>query len=127
MRSLLLLSLLVLLFACSKSRKIVKRIEGTWKVEKMLMNDGSYTYPNEIHVFAKEAYGGKTYASWTKYPSDYSDTVQGSYLVYKSGDLMVLRNDEAVPVQADTCTIDDMDKDMLIIRNNLGVMYFYKQ
>jgi hypothetical protein len=127
MRSLLLFSLLVILFACSKNRKVVNRIEGTWKLEDILLNDGSHTYPDEIHVFAKEEYGGKTYASWTKYASDYSDTVKGSYLVYKSGTLMVLRKDELNPVQADTCTIDDMDKNMLIIRSNLGVMYFYKQ
>jgi hypothetical protein len=127
MRPVLLFSLVLLLLSCSKNRKVVNRIEGTWKLEDMMLNDGSHIYPNELHTFAKVAAGGKSYAGWTKYSSDYADTLKGSYLVFKKGDKMILRNDEATPAIADTCTIDDMDKGMLIIRNNLGVMYFYKQ
>jgi len=126
MRSVLVFSVVVLLLSCSKNHKVVNRIEGTWKLEDYMLNDGSHVYPDDIYVFAKGNYGGKEYAKWTKYSADYSDTVEGSYFVYKSGTQMILRNDEASPVQADTCTIDDMDKGMLIVRGPLGVMYLYK-
>ena len=111
--------------ACSKNRRIIKRIEGTWKLEQFLHNDGSYTYPVETHIFAKGEHGGKSYAAWTKYTV--TDTVNGTYNVTKKGDQLIFRNDNVMPVQADTFTIDDMDKESLIIRNSGGILFFKKQ
>jgi hypothetical protein len=127
MRLLLVFSMILILLSCSKNRKVVNRIEGTWRLTDLMLNDGSHIYPGEIHVFEKGAYGGKEYARWTRYTADYSDTTAGSYFVVKKGNEVILRNDESAPVQADTCRIDDMDKNMLIIRSNLGVMYLYKE
>lgn len=126
MRWLLVFSMVLALLSCSRNRKVVNRIEGTWRLTDMLLNDGSHIYPNDIYVFEKGIYGGKGYARWIRYTSDYSDTLNGSYFVVKKGNELILRNDETTPVQADTCRIDDMDKNMLIIRSSLGVMYLYK-
>lgn len=127
MRLVLVFSMILVLLSCSKNKKVVNRIEGTWRLKDLMLNDGSHVYPNDIFVFEKGIYGGKEYASWTRYAADYSDTLKGSYFVVKKGNELILRNDEATPVQADTCRIDDMDKNMLIIRSNLGVMYLYKE
>jgi hypothetical protein len=124
MRYFLALSAILILCTCTKNKRIIQDIEGTWKLEDVLLNDGQHTYPNEIHIFAKGKPGGDSYATWTKYASD---TVVGKYFVTKKGNYVVLRNESVTPVHADTCTVDDFDKKMLIIRSNLGVMYFYKQ
>jgi hypothetical protein len=127
MRFILFAAIVLLLFSCRENKRIVKRIEGTWLLKDILLNDGQHLYPNDIYVFGKGESDGVTYSGWTKYPADYSDTISGKYLVMKKGDYIILRNESVIPVQADTCTIDDMDSEMLIFRSNLGVHYLYKQ
>jgi hypothetical protein len=127
MRFAILLTLLLVAAGCSKNAKVIKRIEGTWKLTEMLMNDGQRTYPNTIFTFEKGEKGGDSYAAFTRYAADYSDTVKGTYLVDKKATKVVLRYDEMVPVQTYECTLDDMDAGMLIIRSVDGVMYLYKQ
>lgn len=82
---------------------------------KFLQNDGSEIYPVKTLVFADG--DAKNYNAWTLYTS--TDTIDGSYKVYSKGVKIVLKND----LQTDSCTIDDHDKEMLIIRNPQGVMF----
>lgn len=125
MRTVLFLASLFLLFSCRENKRIVKRIEGTWQLQDILLNDGQHLYPNETYVFGKGEADGKTYSDWTKYTAN--DTLPGKYLVTKKGDYIILRDESVMPATADTCTIDDMDNGMLIFRSNLGVHYLYKQ
>lgn len=118
---------LLLLSACSKNAKAIRRVNGSWKLTEILHNDGQRSYPNEIHRFEQGEKGGDTYATWTHYPSDYSDTLTGAYLINKKATLMVLRKDYLNPVEYDSCTIDDVGKDMLVIRAPIGVLFFCKQ
>lgn len=119
---------LVTAFAgCTKNAKIIRRIDGTWQLTEILLNDGQQVYPNDIYVFAQGEKGGDSYATWIRYSSNYADTTYGSYLVNKKGDRLILRQDNTNPVIADTCTIDDMDAKMLIVRSVEGVMYLYKK
>lgn len=127
MRFLCYLSLILLLTACSKNKRITKNIEGRWRLTQILLNDGQYSYPNEIHEFAEGEAGGKTFATWTKYPSDFSDTIVGSYKIDKKGQHITFRDDESNPVTEEFATIDDFDKEMLIVRRVDGVFYFYKE
>ncbi|MES2558077.1 MAG: hypothetical protein V4604_18110 [Bacteroidota bacterium] len=127
MRFLLYLSFILLLTACSKNKRIIKHIEGRWKLTQILLNDGLYSYPNEIHEFAQGESGGKTFATWTKYSSDFSDTIVGSYKIDKKGQHITFRDDEASPVTEEFATIDDFDKTMLIVRRVDGVYFFYKE
>lgn len=116
--------IVLLIGGCTKNARIIKRIEGTWKLEQFLHNDGSYTYPDETHIFAKGEKGGDGYAGWTKQTP--TDTVEGTYNIDKKGLQIIFRNDNVSPVQADTFTIDDMDKEMLIVRNAGGILFFKK-
>lgn len=127
MRFFFYLSFLLLLTACSKNKRIIKHIEGRWRLEQILLNDGQYSYPNEIHEFAQGEAGGESYATWTKYSSDFSDTIIGSYKINKKGDRISFRDDEASPVTEEEATIDDFDKTMLIVRRVDGVFFFYKE
>lgn len=127
MRILFYLSFVLLLTACSKNRRITKHIEGRWKLTQILLNDGQYSYPNEIHEFAKGEVGGKTFSTWTRYSADFSDTIVGSYKIDKKGGNITFRDDEASPVTEEFATIDDFDKTMLIVRRVDGVFFFYKE
>lgn len=127
MRFLFYLSFVLLLTACSKNRRITKHIEGRWKLTQILLNDGQYSYPNEIHEFAKSEVGGKTFATWTRYSADFSDTIVGSYKIDKKGGNITFRDDESSPVTEEFATIDDFDKTMLIVRRVDGVFFFYKE
>jgi len=121
------LALSLLFLSCSKNKRATRLVDGTWKLEEILLNDGQQSYPNDIYVFAKGKSGGEEYASWTKYSADYTDTMKGSYLITKKGDQIILRNESVFPVQADTTTLDDIGKDILVIRAPIGVLYLYKQ
>jgi hypothetical protein len=127
MRILFYLSFVLLLTACSKNKRITKHIEGRWKLTQILLNDGQYSYPNEIHEFAQSEAGGKTFATWTRYSADFSDTIVGSYKIDKKGGNITFRDDEASPVTEEFATIDDFDKTMLIVRRVDGVFFFYKE
>lgn len=127
MRFFFYLSLVVLLTACSKNKRIVKHIEGRWRLTEILLNDGQHSYPNEIHEFSQGESGGKTFATWTKYSADFSDTIVGSYKIDKKGQHITFRDDESSPVTEEFATIDDFDKNMLIVRRVDGVFYFYKE
>lgn len=127
MRYLALLSLVFLILSCSKNKRATRLVDGTWKLEEILLNDGQQSYPNDIYVFAESKSGGEEYASWTKYSADYSDTMNGSYLITKKGDQIILRNESVFPVKSDTNTLDDIGKDIIVIRAQIGVMYLYKR
>lgn len=127
MRLIAVLVLVTVFAGCTKNARIIRRIEGTWELTEMLLNDGQRTYPNELYVFEQGEKGGDSYATWTRYSANYADTTYGSYLVNKKGDRLILRHDNTVPLVADTCTIDDMDSKMLIVRSVDGVMYLYKK
>lgn len=106
---------LFLLASCNKNQQVIKKIEGSWTLTKFLLNDGSEIFPVETFVFAEG--DADNYNEWLVYTP--TDTLVGSYKVYEKGMKCVLKND----VQTDSCSIEDRDKEMLIIRNPQGVMF----
>lgn len=105
---------------------MTKHLEGRWLLTDVLLNDGSHAYPNEIYEFAKGEPGGDSYAVWKKYSSDFSDTITGTYRVSKNGGNLYFRYD-VQPAEEEDATVDDFDKNTLIIRMDNGVHYFEKQ
>ena len=75
--------LALLLFACSKNKRIINTLAGKWQFYDVLHYDGSHSYPNETLVFEKGEADGKSFLPLTVYSSD---TINGSYLVSKKGD-----------------------------------------
>lgn len=125
MRSVLFVICVLLVASCSKGKRLTKTVEGRWLLTDILDNDGSHTYPNEINEFAKVESDGESYAVWTQYSSDFSDTITGVYRVSKSGKNMYFRTDSQVVDEEGF--VDDFDKNMLIVRRPDGVYYYEKQ
>ena len=44
--------------ACSKSKRMVNKLAGTWQFYDILHYDGSHSYPNETYIFEN---GGREY------------------------------------------------------------------
>lgn len=99
----------------------MNKMEGTWKLTKVLLNDGQEVYPDETFVFGSG--DSRNYNEWTKYTSGFADTIRGSYLVYEKGLKVILRYDNTSPLYADSSSVEDMDKHQLIIRNPSGVLF----
>lgn len=125
MRSVLFVVCVLLVASCSKNKRLTKTIEGRWLLTEILDNDGSKTYPNVIHEFAKAESGEDSYAVWTQYTADFSDTVTGVYRISKSGENMYFRTD--TQVNEEEGVVDDFDKNTLIVRRESGVYYYTKQ
>lgn len=117
--------LLFIVVSCSKNKKLTKDVEGRWLLTEILKNDGSQSYPNEIHEFAKSEAGGDSYAVWIQYSNDFSDTITGVYRISKSGENMYFRTD--AEVEDEEGVVDDFDKNTLIVRRKMGVYYYTKQ
>lgn len=117
--------LVFVVVSCSKNKKLVKDVEGRWLLTEILNNDGSQTYPNEIHEFAKSESGGDSYAVWIQYRNDFADTITGVYRISKSGENMYFRTD--TQIEDEEAVVDDFDKKVLIVRRELGVYYYKKQ
>lgn len=124
MRFFLVIAMLISITSCIKKQRIVNRLEGTWKHEKLLIQDGTYIPLNTYFKFSGGKADGKTFLPLTV-TSDTAIT-DGSYLVSKKGDVLYLKFDNTKP-DIDTCFIEDMDKKMLIYRNFDGINFVYKQ
>ena len=115
MRCLVAAFFVLLLAGCNKNQRIIRKIEGTWTMTKFLQNDGSEIYPVKTFYFGEG--DADNYNDWTVYTP--TDTLTGSYKVYQKGAKIVLKS----ALQTDSCTIEDHDKEMLIIRQPSGVIF----
>jgi hypothetical protein len=113
--------MLLLLFACSKSKRMVNKLAGTWQCYDVLHYDGSHSYPNETYIFEKGDADGKSFLPLTVYSSD---TINGSYLVTKKGDYVHFQKNNQNKI--DTCSVEDLGKTLFVVRNVVDVWYFKK-
>lgn len=124
MRLFTLLLAVLALGACSKRQRVEKRLEGNWIYTELLKTDGSHVYYSDTYNFGSGDADGKTYLPMTVFSAD---TTHGSYLISKKGNELLLIYDNVFPTNADTCSVEDMDAKMMVIRGPKGVMYFTKQ
>ena len=113
--------LVLLLFACSKNKRIINRLAGKWQFYDILHYDGSHSYPNETLIFEKGDADGKSFLPLTVYSGD---TINGSYLVSKKGDYVYFQKNNQNKI--DTCSVEDFGKTLLVVRNVGDVWYFKK-
>lgn len=119
--------LIVFFSSCNKNKKIVKRLEGTWTLTEKLLNDGQRIYPGGTFVFEAGKTDGKTFSNYANYNANYTDTVNGEYLVADKGSFLILVDESQPSPHTDSCIIEDMDKESLVIRMNSGVLFLKKE
>ncbi len=98
-------------------------MEGKWTFKERLNNDGTHDYFNDTYQFGGGEADGSNYLSLQ---ISGSENTIGDYLVMEKGIKMIFRKDINQPNTADTTTIEDWDKNTLIVRNVFGVLYFSK-
>jgi hypothetical protein len=113
--------LVLLLFACSKNKRMINSLEGTWHFYDVLHYDGSHSYPNETLIFEKGEADGKSFLPLTVYSND---TINGSYLIAKKGDYIYFKKQTQNTI--DTCSVEDFGKTLLVARYYGEVWYFKK-
>jgi hypothetical protein len=117
--------LVVSLSGCLKKRLVVNKLEGTWTYTKYLHKNGTYDYyGNQTLVFEKGKADGKTYLGLTVKTDNV--VTAGTYLVDKKGAQIYLMYDSNFPTHVDTLTIEDMDKNSLIVRDEAGIRFYDK-
>ena len=114
--------LVLLLFACSKNKRIINTLAGKWQFYDILHYDGSHSYPNETYIFEKGEADGETFLPLKIINTN--DTINGSYLIAKKGDMMYF--DKASQSAVDVCSVEDFGKNLLVVRNIGDVWYFKK-
>ncbi len=117
--------LLLLFNACLHKKVVVNRLEGNWNLEKQMNTDGSYSYFSNVHIqFSSGKADGKTYLDCT---TDSAGVVSvGNYLVSKNGEELFINYDLNNLGRKDQFTIEDMDKNSLVVRNQ-GIVRFFKK
>ncbi len=108
--------------ACSKSKRMVNILAGTWQFYDILHYDGSHSYPNETYIFEKGEADGETFLPLKIINNN--DTINGSYLIAKKGDMMHFV--KAFQSAVDVCSVEDFGKNLLVVRNVGDVWYFKK-
>ncbi len=101
---------------------MVNKLAGTWQFYDVLHYDGSHSYPNETYIFEKGEADGKSFLPLTIINNN--DTINGSYLIAKKGDMMYF--DKVSQSAVDVCSVEDFGKTLLVVRNVGDVWYFKK-
>ena len=118
---LLLLSTLVL-GACKREQRLVNLMEGKWHYTKLLQNDGSYAYFSTIIEFQGGDVDAINELPLTFYAAD---TTQGWYSVNKQASEVTTVFNKDFP-EVKTYKIEDKDKNSLVLRTDIGVLFFDK-
>jgi len=117
---------LVLIFSsCLQKKIVVNRLEGNWDLEKQMNTNGSYTYFSNVQIqFSGGKADGKTYLDCSM--DSLGIVTTGNYLVSKNGEELFINYDLNHPNVKDQFTIEDMDKNSLVVRNQGIVRFFNK-
>lgn len=104
---------------CDKFKRI-RFLDGKWKLEKVLLKDGSYIHPNESFEFVVSSKDDAK-GIFTHYLNDNKDTVVGEFQIINHGDDFVMKTDKET-----TYRIEDMDKESFIFHFYSDVSFLTK-
>ena len=116
------LFLLMVFVSCKREQRMVNIMEGKWKYTKLLQNDGSYAYFSSIIEFQ-----GGDVDDVNELPLRFydSDTTDGWYKVNKKASEVEITFD-AASTPAKIYKIEDKDKNSLVLRTDIGVLFLDK-
>lgn len=116
------LFLLMVFVSCKREQRMVNIMEGKWHYTKLLQNDGSYAYFSSIIEFQ-----GGDVDDVNELPLRFydSDTTDGWYKVNKKASEVDITFD-AASTPAKIYKIEDKDKNSLVLRTDIGVLFLDK-
>lgn len=116
------LFLLMVFVSCKREQRMVNIMEGKWQYTKLLQNDGSYAYFSSIIEFQGGDVDGVNELPLRFYDSD---TTDGWYKVNKKASEVEITFD-AANTPAKIYKIEDKDKNSLVLRTDIGVLFLDK-
>lgn len=126
MSRLLLIVVLLAAVSCGKEKSVAKKMEGEWKLYRLLKDDGSSYTKDALVRFDYAKPDGKTFAGWNRHNTGDTTEVTGTYCILDKGLQVVLRTNTANGIFTDTAKVEDIDKKSMVLRTKEGVNYFKK-